>query len=67
MLESLYLLLGCAAIWYILYWSIRNDKAKSIKDQTGLIRMKCEEGPDSNGPKKAKWRPKSRRADVSGR
>ena len=39
MLESLYILLGLGAIWYILYWSIRNDKARSIEEQTGWLRM----------------------------
>ncbi len=36
------LLFGCAilAIYYVFYWSIKNDKAESIADQTGFIRMK---------------------------
>lgn len=60
MLESLYLLLGCAAIWYILYWSIRNDKAKSIREQIGLLRMKWGNAPETPVQKKQKWRPRSR-------
>ena len=47
MIESLYTLLGIVAIWYIFYWSIRNDKVSSIKEQTGWQRMK-NDGPKNN-------------------
>jgi hypothetical protein len=60
MLESLYILLGLGAIWYILYWSIRNDKARSIEEQTGWLRMKSENpipSPEAAN-KKGKWKPR---------
>jgi hypothetical protein len=60
MLESLYILLGIVAVWYILYWSIRNDKARSIGEQTGWLRMK-NDGPKHSleaTKKKGKWKPR---------
>ena len=60
MFESLYLLLGIVAVWYILYWSIRNDKVRSIKDQTGWLRMK-NDGPEDSpeaSKNKGKWKPR---------
>jgi hypothetical protein len=60
MLESLYILLGIVAVWYILYWSIRNDKARSIGEQTGWLRMK-NDGPEQNPEatkNKGKWKPR---------
>ena len=60
MLQSLYLLLGIVAIWYILYWSIRNDKVRSIKEQKGWLRMKNdgrEHNPEAT-KKKGKWKPR---------
>jgi hypothetical protein len=60
MLGSLYILLGIVAVWYILYWSIRNDKVSSIKEQTGWLRMK-NDGPKNNPEateKKGKWKPR---------
>lgn len=60
MLESLYLLLGIVAVWYIFYWSIRNDKVRSIKEQTGWLRMKIDDpkhSPEATR-KKGKWKPR---------
>ena len=36
---ALYFLLSVIAFGYIVLWSIRNDRARSVKDQTGLLRM----------------------------
>lgn len=60
MFESLYIVLGIGAIWYILYWSIRNDKARSIEEQTGWLRMKSEDPErDSQATNnKGKWKPR---------
>lgn len=52
MIESLYLILGCAIVWYILVWSIRNDKVRSLEEQIGLIKMRrhiSEEDNKSHG------------------
>jgi len=60
MLTSLYLLLGIVAIWFILYWSIKNDKVRSIKEQTGWLRM-TNDGPEHSPEatkKKGKWKPR---------
>jgi hypothetical protein len=60
MLTSLYMLLGIVAVWYILYWSIRNDKVRSIEEQTGWLRMK-NDGPKHSleaTKKKGKWKPR---------
>ena len=60
MLQSLYMLLGIVAVWYIFYWSIRNDKVRSIKEQTGWLRMKSD-GPEHSPEatkKKDKWKPR---------
>jgi hypothetical protein len=60
MIGSLYILLGIVAIWYIFYWSIRNDKVSSIKEQKGWLRM-TNDGPEDNPEatkKKGKWMPR---------
>lgn len=54
-MESLIFLGAILFIGYIIYWSLRNDKAKSISDQTGLIRMRGAEEP-ARGPARDKPR-----------
>jgi hypothetical protein len=69
MLESLYLLLGILAIWYILYWSIKNDKVRSIKEQKGWLRM-TNDAPEHNPEatkKKGKWKPRRMIEKENGR
>jgi hypothetical protein len=39
MLEGVGFVVAIAAFGYILFWSARNEKARSIADQTGLLRM----------------------------
>lgn len=35
---------GIAAIYYVVFWSIRNDKVRAIDEQTGLLRMRVPDG-----------------------
>ena len=30
-----------AAVYYIIYWSIKNDRVRSIGEQQGLLRMRA--------------------------
>ncbi|MFQ5347377.1 MAG: hypothetical protein ACE5ED_05990 [Rhodothalassiaceae bacterium] len=51
MTQSILLVLAIAAIWYVIAWSIRNDKARSIGDETGLIRLRrVRDGKDEDKP-----------------
>ncbi len=47
MTQSILLLLAIAAVWYVFIWSMRNDKAASIEDETGLIRLRRVKGKES--------------------
>lgn len=47
-----FLAIGC--ILYIVYWGLRNDKAKSISDQQGLIRMRDHSSADEDSAPKAR-------------
>ncbi len=53
MIQSILLLLAIAAVWYVIIWSLRNDGAASIEDETGFIRLrrvKDEERTPSEAP-----------------
>ena len=40
MLNSIYFLLTLIVVVLVLHWSLKNDKAASIKDQKGLFAMR---------------------------
>jgi hypothetical protein len=50
MLTQILLCLGILAIWYVLYWAVRNDDTGGIGEQTGLIRMRRPEDPPTGEP-----------------
>ena len=39
-MEGVILLFAIICIFYILYWSVKNDSVSSIDQQTGYIKMK---------------------------
>jgi len=39
-MESIPLFLAIVYFLYIVYWSIKNDAARSVRDQSGLLRMR---------------------------
>ncbi|GEQ96453.1 hypothetical protein JCM17844_00900 [Iodidimonas gelatinilytica] len=41
MVDQLSILLGVFGILYIVFWLVKNDGAKSIQDQKGLIKMRA--------------------------
>ena len=41
---------------YIVIWSVKNDQARSISDQTGLIRMREPARPNEGGPERSRGR-----------
>lgn len=47
MLVSIALGIFILCIIYVAYWSIKNDAATSIEEQTGLIRMRVPRPPRS--------------------
>ena len=63
MTQSILLLLAIAAVWYVFVWSMRNDKAASIKDETGFIRLrrvKDKDGHATAKPPQDELRPRKR-------
>jgi hypothetical protein len=44
MLNSIYFLLTLIVVLMLLVWSLKNDKAASIKDQFGLFAMRIPDG-----------------------
>lgn len=61
---AFYFLISVIAFGYIVLWSIRNDRAGSVKEQTGLLRMSAPgELPDSESAahdKEAIGKPRAR-------
>jgi hypothetical protein len=57
MLNSIYFLLTLIAVVLLLVWSLRNDKAASIKDQFGLFAMRIPDGKPRGSSKKQPYVP----------
>ena len=38
-MQALYFLVGLIGVFYIIWWSVKNDKVTSQEEQTGLLRM----------------------------
>jgi len=58
MLKTLMILLAIGAAYYVFFWAVRNDSAKRISDQSGLLRMRI---PDANTTADAASRPAASR------
>jgi len=56
MLDTLYLLLTHLCLGYVVYWVVKNDGARKLEDQTGLLRMRAER----TGAERRKFAPKGR-------
>lgn len=51
-------------VLYVMVWSIKNGNARSIKDQTGIIKMRDPSGPSKPGSSSA---PQQATGDVPAR
>ncbi len=49
MLETLIIIGFIGIFYYIVYWSIRNDAADRIDEQTGLLGMQAPDGAEGAG------------------
>jgi hypothetical protein len=64
MLNSIYFVLTLAVVIMLLVWSLKNDKAASIKDQKGLFAMRVPDGKSRGGTKKQPYVPGQNAAEA---
>jgi hypothetical protein len=64
MLVSIALGIFIAGVIYVTIWSVANDTAKSIEDQTGFIRMRVPKKPRARAAKRERQSAVPQRPEI---